>query len=343
MKRRTFLSTMGLALSSPYLLPGNPKPGQIVKARRLRSGDTVVLVNPAGATFSRMDADVAAEHLQSLGLKVRQGSHLFDRRGYLAGSDADRAADVNAQFADDGVAGIIALRGGWGCARILGLVDYDLIRRQPKVFLGFSDITALHMAIHSQTGLVTFHGPVGSSNWTPFTTGYVRRLLLEGQTPVLSNPAPGSLQLAPARHRVRTIRPGRARGPLLGGNLTVLCAIMGSSYVPDWDGVILFLEDVGEEIYRIDRMLTQLKLAGVLDRISGVVFGHCTDCGPGSGFGSLTLDEVLDDHLLPLEIPAWRGAMIGHIDDQFTLPQGVQAEIDAGPGTIRLLEPAVRM
>ena len=118
---------------------------------------------------------------------------------------------------------------------------------------------------------------------------------------------------------------------------------MGSRYLPRWEGAILFLEDVGEEIYRVDRMLTQLKLAGVLDQIAGLVFGQCTDCTPGEGFGSLTLDEVLEDHVRPLGIPAWRGAMIGHIDDQLTLPLGVQAEIDAGVGTIRLLEPAVRM
>ena len=343
MKRRTFLSTMGLTLSSSYLPAASANPRRVIKPRRLESGDTVVLVNPAGATFSRVDAYVAAKHLESLKLKVREGNHLFDRRGYLAGSDTDRAADINAQFADNSVAGLIALRGGWGCARILDLLDYDSIRRQPKVFMGFSDITALHMAIHSQTGLVTFHGPVGSSNWTSFTTESVRRLLLEGKAPVFSNPAAGKLQPAPPSHRVRTIREGRARGPLLGGNLSVLAAIMGSNYLPDWDGAILFLEDVGEEIYRIDRMLTQLSLAGVLGRISGLVFGHCTDCTPGSSFGSLTLDEVLEDHVLPLEIPAWRGAMIGHIDDQFTLPQGIQAEIDAAPGTIRLLEPAVRM
>ena len=343
MKRRLFLSAMGLALFS-HCSPGSTeKTREVIKPRRLRPGDTVVLVNPAGATFSRVDADIAAEHLEALELKVRRAPHLFDRRGYLAGSDADRAGDINQQFADTDVAGLIALRGGWGCARILGLLDYSLIRAQPKVFLGFSDITALHMAIHSRTGLVTFHGPVGTSNWTPFTSGNVRQVVLEGQTPVFANPSPSNGKPGSTRHPIRTIRPGRARGPLLGGNLTVLSALMGSRYLPAWEGAILFLEDVGEEIYRVDRMLTQLKLAGVLDQISGLVFGHCTDCRPGSGFGSLTLDEVLEDHLLPLKIPAWRGAMIGHIDDQLTLPQGVQAEIDAGAGTIRLLEPAVRM
>ena len=343
MNRRFFLSTVGLTLSACSREGPAEKKRKVIKPRRLSPGDRVVLVNPAGATFSRVDADIATEHLEELGLEVRRAPHLFDRRGYLAGSDADRAADINQQFAAADVSGLIALRGGWGCARILELLDYSLIRRRPKVVLGFSDITALHMAIHSQTGLVTFHGPVGTSNWTPFTTRNVCQILLEGQTPSFSNPAPADGEGARTRHRIRTIRPGRARGPLLGGNLTVLAALMGSRFLPEWNGAILFLEDVGEEIYRVDRMLTQLKLAGVLDHIAGLVFGHCTDCRPGSGFGSLTLDEVLEDHLLPLHIPAWKGAMIGHIDDQLTLPQGIQAEIDAAAGTIRLLEPAVRM
>ena len=334
---------MGLGLSSHCSQESGEKTREVIKPGRLRPGDTVVLVNPAGATFDRVDADIASEHLEALGLRVRRAPHLFDRRGYLAGSDADRAADVNQQFADTSVAGLVALRGGWGCARILGLLDYSTIRSHPKVVLGFSDITALHMAIHSQTGLVTFHGPVGTSNWTAFTAGNVRRVVLEGQAPVFTNPSPAGGEPDRSRHPVRTIRPGRARGALLGGNLTVLSALMGSRYLPSWEGAILFLEDVGEEIYRVDRMLTHLKLAGVLDQIDGLVFGHCTDCTAGTGLDSLTLDEVLDDHLLPLKIPAWRGAMIGHIDDQLTLPLGVQAEIDAGAGTIRLLEPAVRM
>jgi muramoyltetrapeptide carboxypeptidase len=144
-----------------------------------------------------------------------------------------------------------------------------------------------------------------------------------------------------AEDRIQTITPGRARGRLVGGNLTVLSAIVGTPYVPDLDGAILFLEDTGEAVYRMDRMLTHLKLAGLLGRLRGFVFGRCTDCEPGEGYGALTLDEVLADHVRPLGVPAFRGAMIGHIDRQFTVPVGLPAEIDADAGTIRLLEPAV--
>ena len=141
---------------------------------------------------------------------------------------------------------------------------------------------------------------------------------------------------------MQTITPGTARGRLLGGNLTVLTAILGSPYLPEWDGAILFTEDVHEEPYRIDRMLTQLKLAGVLKRLKGFVFGSCSECTPGEGsYGALTLEEIFDDHIRPLGIPAWQGAMIGHQQPQWTLPEGVEVEIDAAPGTIRLVESPV--
>lgn len=288
-----------------------------------------------------MDIEIVEESLQALGFRVRRAAHLLDRYGYLAGSDEDRAADVNEQFTDSEVAGLVAVRGGWGCARILPLVDYEMIRTQPKVLLGYSDVTALLLAVHARTGLVTFHGPVGMGPWNRFTVDHFKQILLEGKHVTLENPRYVGNNLTQVSNRIQTITPGTARGRLLGGNLTVLTAIIGSSYLPVWDGAILFLEDVGEEIYRIDRMLTQLKLAGILERVAGVIFGKCTDCGPGQGYGSLTMEQVFDDHIRPLKVPAWSGAMIGHIPQKFTLPQGTTAEIDAGRGTIRLLESPV--
>ncbi len=315
---------------------------KLVKPRRLRPGDLVALINPAGATAHRVEVQIVTESLQALGLKVKQADHLMDRYGYLAGTDAERAADVNAQFADPSVAGVVAVRGGWGCARILPLLDFDAIAENPKVLVGYSDVTALLLAVHSITGLVTFHGPVGLGPWNRFTVDYFKRILFDGEPVLYSNPTAVGDNLTQVTDRVQTISPGKARGPLLGGNLTVLSAIVGSRYLPDWDGAILFLEDINEYIYRIDRMLTQLQLAGVLDRISGLIFGKCTDCEPGEGgYGSLTLDQVFDDHIRPLEVPAYQGAMIGHIRDKFTLPEGIPVEIDADKGTIQLLEPPV--
>jgi muramoyltetrapeptide carboxypeptidase len=317
--------------------------GTVLKPPRLRVGDAVGLIAPANATFLQVELDVARETLEALSLRVKAGPHLLDRYGYLAGRDADRASDVNALFVDPDVRAVLALRGGWGSARLLPHLDYAAIRRHPKILMGYSDVTALLNAVNARTGLVTFHGPVGISTWTPFSVEHMAAVLFEGDAPTLANPVELREGLVQAEDRIQTITPGRARGRgrLVGGNLTVLSAIVGTPYVPDLDGAILFLEDTGEAVYRMDRMLTQLKLAGLLGRIRGFVFGRCTDCKPGEGYGALTLDEVLADHVKPFGVPAFRGAMIGHIDRQFTVPVGLPAEIDADAGTIRLLEPAV--
>ncbi len=314
----------------------------LVKPTRLKKGDTVALINPAGVTLQVQDVVDARNRIESLGLKVRLGLHLLDRRGYFAGKDLDRAFDLNQQFSDKRIAGIIALRGGWGSARILEYLDYDLIRDNPKILLGFSDITALHMAIHSRTGLVTFHGPLGSSSWTSFSKEYLDRVLIQGEKVTFRNYSPVPGEEFRSAYGVHTIREGRSIGPMLGGNLSVLCGIVGSDYLPNFEGSILFLEDVGEDVYRIDRMLTALKLAGVLEKIEGFVFGQCTGCSESARGVSLSLEQVLNDHIRPLGIPAWSGAMIGHIDNQFTLPLGIRTEIDARQGSIRLLESAVR-
>jgi len=344
--RRAFLGALGAvgaagAASVRSAGAAPPAGPSVIRPRRLEVGDTIGLVAPANATFLAEELAIARETLEGLGLRVKLGRHLLDRYGYFAGTDESRAADVNAAFADPEVDAVFAIRGGWGSARLLPRLDYDAIRRHPKILLGYSDVTALLLAIHARTGLITFHGPVGISTWTPFSIEQMAGVLFEADAPLLSNPVELRDGIVQVEDRIQTITPGRARGRLLGGNLTVLTAIMGSPYLPSFDGAILFLEDTGEQVYRIDRMLTQLALAGVLSRVAGVVFGRCTDCTPGDGYGALTLDEVLADHVKTLRVPAFRGAMIGHIDKQFTIPVGAEAEIDADRGTIRLLAPAV--
>ncbi len=356
MHRRAFLSTAGAA-GLATLLPAAgcataaarhaagrvarraPEP---VKPPRLRPGMRVGLANPSGVVYQEDRIRVVEERLAALGLEAVRGDHLLDRHGYLAGTDEDRADDLNRMFRDDAVDAVLCGRGGWGAARLLPMIDFDAVRANPKVFMGYSDITALLLGLHARTGLVTFHGPVGLSTFNEYTLPWVRELVFEGGTPVFTNPEDTDDDvLARVEDRVVTIRAGTARGRLLGGNLTVLTAIIGSGYLPDFTGSILFLEDVDEAPYRVDRMLTQLALAGILDSVAGVVFGKCTDCDPGEGYGSLTLDDVLDHHLGRLGVPAWHGAMIGHIDDKWTVPVGVEAEIDAEAGTVRLLESAV--
>jgi len=333
--RREFISAVG----SVGLVPA---PGSaaipLIKPSRLRPGDRVGLVSPATAAWETEPTKIWVDALESLGFEVVLGDHYFSRHGYFAGEDEARASDINAFFRAADIRMIFA-RGGWGSPRLLPLLDYEMIRENPKVLLGYSDATSLITAVHVKTGLVTFHGP---SPLHVFSAEHFRRVVMNGEAYTLENPTfiTGNT-LVQTENRIRTIAPGRARGRILGGNLSMLTAVTGSGYLPDWDGSILFVEDVDEAVYRVDRMLTELKLAGVLDRIDGFVFGRCTDCDPDSGFGSLTLEEVLAEHIEPLGIPAFAGTMIGHIDAQFTIPLGIEVEIDADAGTIRMLEPGV--
>jgi muramoyltetrapeptide carboxypeptidase len=320
--------------------PWSPARGP-VKPARLREGDTVGLVMPSFAQWDPVPLDILLDTLQALGLKARVGKHILDRRGYFAGRDEDRAADLNAMFADPEVRAVHCVRGGWGAARLLPLIDWSLVARNPKILVGYSDITALLLSFHAKTGLVTFHGPVGASTWNAFNLDWMKRVLWNGEAATFANLKEPNDTLVPVKNRTRTITPGKARGRLLGGNLTVFTTIVGSGFLPDFKDCILFLEDVEEAPYSLDRMFTQLKLAGILAQAKGVVWGTCDKCGPGDGFGSLTIPDVLDDHLKPLGVPAYWGAMIGHVDRQFTLPLGVEVELDAGAGTITMLESAV--
>jgi len=319
----------------------SPPPREIVKPPRLKAGDTVGLVIPSSAQWDPGAVDILLDSLKALGLNGKLGKHVFDRRGYFAGRDEDRAADLNAMFADPDVDAIHCIRGGWGAARLLPLLDWAAIAKRPKILVGYSDITALLLSLHAKTGLVTFHGPNGGSAWNTFNLDWMRRVLWNGEAATFANLKETDDTLVPVKNRTRTITPGKARGRLLGGNLTVFTTIIGSGYLPDFKDCILFLEDVEEAPYSLDRMFTQLKLAGILNQVKGVVWGTCDKCSPGEGFGSLTIPDILDDHLKPLGVPAYSGAMIGHVDRQFTLPLGVQVELDADAGTITMLESAV--
>jgi muramoyltetrapeptide carboxypeptidase len=346
MHRRDLLRA-GVVTAAAAAVPiraGEAAAPSIVKPNRLSPGDTVELVAPANATFNSVDLQIARESLEALGFKVKVGAHLLDRHGYLAGDDKARAEDINKAFADKSVAAVHAIRGGWGSARLLPHLDFDAIRRNPKVLIGYSDITALLVSIYAKTGLVTFHGPIGMGRWDSYSLDYYKRVLFNGEQVQYTNKQglTDRNALVQTEFRTQTITPGKARGRLVGGNLSILASIMGSPYVPDWDDTILFTEDVHEDFYRIDRMLTQLKLAGVLGKIKGFVFGSCSECGPGDGnYGALTLEEIFADHIKPLGVPAWSGAMIGHSQPQWTLPLGVQVEIDAGKGALTLLESPV--
>ncbi|MBE0558032.1 MAG: LD-carboxypeptidase, partial [Proteobacteria bacterium] len=275
--RRTFLHQASAVSILPFLslerLIAAPFRSAVRKPKRLKAGDTVGLVSPASITFDPELVDIVSEVLTALELNMKLDTRALNRWGYFAGTDEERASAINDMFADPDVDAILALHGGWGSARVLPFLDYELIARHPKIFLGYSDITALLLALYARSGLVTFHGPTGNSTWNQFSAGYVRRMLFQGEALTMENPKDLGDNLAQVKDRIRTITSGTARGRLAGGNLTVLSSIVGSDYLPDWEGHILFLEDINEEVYRIDRMMTQLKLAGVLNKISGIVFG----------------------------------------------------------------------
>jgi muramoyltetrapeptide carboxypeptidase len=332
--RREFLkaSVSLAALTLPGPAPAAPSAPSILKPPRLREGDTVVVVNTAPMVLQAADRPAAMRSLQAAGLKVKSGATLDRPPGSAPLGDAARANEINRCFADPDVRAIIPLRGGWGAARLLPHLDYDLIRRNPKVLLGFSDFSALLLGIHARTGLVTFHGPMGLSSWEPFTLAHARQVLFEGRSARL---------VCEPQAAMRRIVSGRARGPLCGGNLTVLSSMVGSPYLRVDRRAILFLEEVEEPYSEVDRMMTQLDLAGILEPIGGFVFGQCTRCDPPALNRRLDLDRVLEQHVSALGVPAWRGAPIGHVERQLTLPIGIPAEIDADRGIIELLEPAV--
>jgi muramoyltetrapeptide carboxypeptidase len=331
-----------LTAAAALPLAASAQSAPLLRARRLRPGDTVALINPSGAIYERAPYEIATESLMALGFKVREAPNLRARYGHFAGTDVQRAADVNAMFADPAVHGILAMTGGSGGGRILPLIDYGNVRRYPKFLGGYSDLTALINAVHVQTGLVTFHCPMGSSEWNEFSVGWLRGAVMDAELLTLANPRDKDDGLVARTGRITTLRPGIARGPLIGGNLAVLSAMAGSRYWPRFDGAILFLEEINEYIYRVDRMLSTLQLSGALDRVAGVVLGAFTNCGPGDGnYGTLTLDEVFDDYFKPLKVPVFSGALFGHIKRKFTLPVGLPVEMDATAGTVRFLEPAV--
>lgn len=336
---------MALLLAGLLAAPGlaaAPRGTMPLRGKRLAPGDTIGLIEPASASTEPFDLTLVEETIRALGFKPKRAAHLLDRYGYLAGQDRDRASDVNAMFADKSVQAIFAVRGGWGCARLLPYLDYDLIRANPKPLMGYSDITALHMAIQAKTGLVTFHGPNASSAWGRQSVDSFRPLAMDAAMPTYANPVASEDRLTQKKWRTQTIRAGVARGRLLGGNLTVLSALVGTPYLPDFTGAILFLEDIGEAEYRIDRMLTQLALSGILRRVAGIIFGQCTDCkDKDPGLVNFTLSSLFEQHFAPLNVPVFQGAFIGHMPDQFTLPVGVMAEMDAAAATLKLLEPAV--
>jgi muramoyltetrapeptide carboxypeptidase len=342
--RRAFATLAAAAVMLPA--GARPRPTamthSLIKPPRLRFGDTVALVAPGGHTNDEAIGKAAAR-IEQLGFKVRQGANLRAVHGNYAGSVRQRLDDLHAMFADREVKAIWCIRGGSGCISLLSGLDYRLIRANPKILLGYSDITALHLAIHRHAGLVTFHGPVASSGDSDYATSHMLAVLMDPQ-PVYTIAMALENQVRARdepQYAVRTATHGVASGPLIGGNLSMVSALAGTPYAADFRKAILFIEEVNEEPYRIDRWMTQLDLAVGLAKAAAVMIGICENCGPKDDDIALSLEQTLDQHLLPLIIPAVSGYSFGHIRNQFTLPVGVMARLDTGAQTLTLLEAAV--
>ena len=314
----------------------------MVKPRALKPGDTVGLITPSSYVFDTWRIDLAAARLEAtLGVKCRLGKHVKARHGYMAGTEKERLEDLHAMFADSAVAGVFCLEGGYGTERLLAGIDYELLRKNPKVLLGYSDITGLHLAITRRAGLVTFHGPVATSSMPPWSLASLKRaLFLPEPIGELANP-PEDDQNWPS-FPLHTVSPGKTRGAITGGNLTLISTTMGTPYEIEAKGKILFLEDTGEAPYRVDRMLTQLKLAGKLQEAAGIVWGTCTECTPAkSSFEvNLSMSDLLDEILGDLGKPVLAGLVFGHTKEKATIPIGVEAELDAGARKVSIVEAA---
>ena len=315
----------------------------LIKPQRLSPGDTIGIVAPASAPPDPKAIDRSVAAIEKLGFRPKLAPRVRQRLGFLAGNDRDRAGDLMKMFADRKVHGIICVRGGYGTSRLLPLLDYGVIRQHPKVFVGYSDITSLHCAFLKKSGLVSFHGPMLNSD---FIKDHVPEFTIQRFLRALTQPAAlGSIAEGYQGKTVQVLRGGKASGPLVGGNICLLCATLGTPYQPSFRRAILFFEDVDEVPYRFDRMLTHLLNAGVLQQVAGIAIGVNKDCLDPKAKKvkeyRQTLEDVFRERLLPLKVPMVMGLPFGHIPLNSTLPIGVRALLDADAGDLAITEPAV--
>jgi len=347
-KRRNFIRTISAASVAATAFPKSfsdksiTRTKSIIKPARLKQGDTIALVTP-GSYITEEEKEESISSLYDLGFKVTYSDRLMQKNGYFSATDEERAADLNEMFERKDVQGIMCARGGYGCARILPYLDYDLIEDNPKPLIGFSDVTALHYAIYKKSNLITFHGPVSISTFSKFS--------VKNFEDVLMNPT-FELNLINSNtdnnynpYGITVISEGSTEGELIGGNLTLAVSLIGTEYDVDYSGKIIFLEEFLEEPYRIDRMLTQMIQSGKFDNAAGIalgVFKLCESDKTNPSFkNSYTLMEVLKDRLGSLGIPVIYGLSFGHVVDKFTIPIGVKAELNTKNQELKLLEPGV--
>jgi muramoyltetrapeptide carboxypeptidase len=314
----------------------------LARPPRLARGARIALVAPAGPLLEHDDLTRAQTLCRALDYEPVLAPHAGARHGYFAGTDDERLSDLNAALRDPAVDAIWCIRGGYGVTRILDGVDFDALARRPRAVIGYSDVTALLAGVTTRAGIVAFHAPTARSAMPAFTRQHFVRVLAEPRPAGRLEPLPLPPDvLVPQENRVVTLRGGTAEGPLAGGNLSLLQCLVGTPYFPALEGALLFLEDVNEDLYRIDRMLSHLRMIGAFAGLRGVIVGRFTALKRHTGDGAFGVDEVLAHYFEPLGVPVAHGLPIGHIDDQWTLPLGVRARFDADAGSVTLLDAAV--
>jgi muramoyltetrapeptide carboxypeptidase len=310
----------------------------IIKPKKLKKGDLIGIVSPASSPADLSRIEKGVKYLESLGYRVETGKNVGKYYGYLAGNDEERLEDIHYMFGKKDVKAIICVRGGYGTPRLLDKIDYKLIRNNPKIFVGYSDITAIQLAFFTRTGLVTFAGPMLAVDFydeiNPFTEEMFWTLLT-------SNKKLGKIKL-PDNEKLFHLIKGNAKGRVLGGNLATVCSLIGTNYFPDMKKKILILEETGEPPYRIDRMLSQLRLNNVLSKVSGIIFGAFIDCAEHDHEKkTLTLGEVIDDYIRKLKIPVIYNFRHGHVKDNITIPLGLSLRLNASRNYVEITENAV--
>ena len=333
MHRRSFhyLTSLGLASTFKRFSWSDH---DITKPERLKNGDKIGLIAP-GSSIPSDRVEQAIETSKSLDLVPVLGDFVYESNGYLAGTDIQRLADLHRMFEDPGIKAIWCIRGGYGCTRLLPKINYSMIRKNPKILLGYSDITALHLAINHECNLVTFHGPVASSTPTEYT--------IHALEAVIFNNEPVSIEMANRsadnnKEEIYTIRRGSAEGILTGGNLSLLAALVGTRWCPSYAGKIVFIEDIGEKPYRIDRMLVQLFQGTDLAQASGIILGRFMDCEGKPGEKTFSLKETLHYQFSKLDTPVFYGFSFGHIDNNCTFPLGIKARFSTDDKILHLQE-----
>jgi muramoyltetrapeptide carboxypeptidase len=301
----------------------------VIVARRapplLTAGARIALVAPAGPLRGQEDIDRAIANVRTLGWEAVVAPHALARVGYFAGDDEARAADLNDALGDAGIDAVWCLRGGYGAVRVLERIDWGALRGREKPLIGYSDVTALHAAVARQAGLVSYHAPTARTTLSTFSRESLERALVRG------------IDSCGVAAGARSLRSGDAIGRLEGGNLAVFAGLVGTSYLPSLDGALLVLEDVNEPVYRVDRMLAQLRMSGALRGVRGIIFGQCTNCPEESDDGARRLDDVLSELATWLRVPCLAGVPVGHVADQWTFPLGAIAEMDADAKVVRVV------